>query len=102
MKRVEKYVFFDVQDGSKIFEYGGISGSNPKFPLEGSHKGLQIYDLNLEIREIWEDQFYPYLVFTYAGDFLNPAIKKKEVFMKWAMNVVQISMFDLFTGLPDE
>jgi hypothetical protein len=102
MKRVEKYVFFDVQDGTKVFEYGGIKGSNPTFPQQGSHLPLQIYDLNLEVKEIREEQFYPQLVFTFAGDFLHPPVKKKEVFFKWAMNVVYISMFDLFNGYDDQ
>lgn len=69
-KRVEKYVFFDVQSGAKVFEYGGVHGSNPVLNI--GNKKLQIYDLNLEIKEIREDQFYPYMVFTFAGDFLNP------------------------------
>ena len=60
MKRVEKYVFFDVQTGTKVFEYGGVRGSNPSFriddnPSNNNSKMLQVYDLNLEIKEIRED-----------------------------------------------
>ena len=48
------------------------------------------------VKEIREENFDPKLVFYFAGDFMDPTIKKYNMIMKWAMNYSTINMIDLF------
>jgi hypothetical protein len=49
------------------------------------------------VKEIREDTFYPWLVFFFAGDFMDATVKKFQMSMKWAMNAATIDMKKLFS-----
>lgn len=94
-RKAKKYVFFEVKTGNVVFEYGGIQAP---FTISRGPLGedVQIYELGCLVKEIREESFLPQLVFFFAGDFMDPTIKKFQVTMKYAMNYATIEMRKLF------
>lgn len=81
-RKVTKYVFFDVNTGDILFEYGGINKKsytgkieeikNMLFDPETSKpEDKTIFELSLQVKEVKEEKFRSNLVFYYCGDFLN-------------------------------
>jgi hypothetical protein len=86
-RKVKKYVFFNVDTGEILFEYGGINkktytGTNPDIqallfdPENINQDQKKIFELSLKIKEIKEEKFKSRLVFYYTGDFLNENLKE--------------------------
>lgn len=94
LRKGRKYVFFDIENGELVFEYGGIQTPS-NFKTQNGQE-VPIYELGCLVKEIREENFDPKLVFYFAGDFMDPTIKKYNMIMKWAMNYSTINMIDLF------
>ena len=94
LRKARKYVFFDIENGDLVFEYGGIQDP-ANFKTQNGQE-VPIYELGCLIKEIREENFDPKLVFYFAGDFMDPTIKKYNSVMKWAMNYTIIDMIDFF------
>lgn len=66
MRKAKKYLFFDVQTGALVFEYGGVKDNTIMVDYidgQGNRKEVKVYKIGLEVKEIRENDFYPYIVF---------------------------------------
>jgi hypothetical protein len=79
-RKAKKYLFFDVQTGALVFEYGGVSDNTTPMRFKdatGGTRDTKIYKLGLEVKEIRENDFYPELIIHVTGDYLNEELKKE-------------------------
>ena len=74
MRKAKKYLFFDIQTGQLVFEYGGVNDNTITLNYvneKGVTKETKVYKLGLEVKEIREDDFLPFIVLHFAGNYLN-------------------------------
>lgn len=69
-RKAKKYVFFDAQTGEIVLTYGGVSSVDIFMKGRDDNK-VQIYLLDMVIKEIREEKFESYLQCFFAGDFLS-------------------------------
>lgn len=78
MRKAKKYLFFNVQTGEIVFEYGGIRDNTVQLQFQeanGTVRELKVYKLGLEIKEIRETNFNPEISLMFCGDYLNEEVK---------------------------
>lgn len=93
-RKARKYVFFNAKTGEKVLEYGGFQ--RPLRVTVDDRQEIEVYELGLLVKEIREENFEPYLVFFFCGDFMDRAIKDNQIVLNWAMSYVQIPIAEIF------
>lgn len=94
-RRARKYVFFNAKTGEIVFEWGGIQAPMFCKGKENQEEQIRIYELGILIKENKQDDD-PTLMFAFAGDFMDKAVKQNQMVFNWAMVFLEVSMDQLF------